>query len=312
MPSKWMKASIQQKYEEHRKRVREARSLIDKGKPPDMPLSMRRETERRRQQAAIELDNRLLLDRLGEAMSRKNIDNVLVPQQFISYLELQRKKELIRITQDNRRLLHRIQHTVPTYHPEEWQKDAERHEEYLRNMTEFPELFELPGQRPKASSIEGMPDRFKDNLGGALAINGSVQPSPSPIQLNPGALYSSRRSGTQNSRNSQTALRKSLHHRAASQEPSQASFGYQQKETEDALAETEAMFRNTFQLQNNAPHPPPMPPIATHPYASGDEEDDYDLSRNQFVSRPFLPNIHQSGAQQQSPPNSSTGVLKRR
>lgn len=111
-------------------------------------------------------------------MSRKNIDNVLVPQHFVSYLELQRKKELIKITRDNRRLLERIQNTVPTYHPEEWEKDAEQHVEYLRNMTEFPDYFRPPGsssqtQRKSTSATRGYSTR-RGKANGSKGHSGDV------------------------------------------------------------------------------------------------------------------------------------------
>lgn len=144
MPSKWMQSYMNRKYEDHKKRVREAKCTIDLGKPLDMPMSMRGEIERRRVQNAIEKDNRLLLDRLAIAMSRKNIDNELKVKPFTSYIELQRKRELQKICTENRVLLGRIQNTVPSYKHIEWERDAEKRVEYLRNMTEFPDLFVPP------------------------------------------------------------------------------------------------------------------------------------------------------------------------
>lgn len=99
----------------------------------------------------IEFDNRLLLDRLGEAMSKKNIDNDLKTKPFTSYIELQRKRELKKITSENQKLLQRIQTTVPSYHVDEWERDAEKRVEYLRNMTEFPDYFVPPGTRSSKS-----------------------------------------------------------------------------------------------------------------------------------------------------------------
>jgi len=145
-----MKAYIQQKYDDHRRRIKNAKSTIDPAKPPDMPMSMRREAERRREQASIEKDNRLLLDRLAVAMSHKNIDNKLKEKPFTSYMELQRKKELKKIMTENDRMLGRIQQTVPSYRHVEWELDAEKRVEYLRNMTEFPELFVPPGSSMKS------------------------------------------------------------------------------------------------------------------------------------------------------------------
>jgi hypothetical protein len=44
----------------------------------------------------------------------------------------------------NKVLLTRIQNTIPSYRHIEWERDAEKRVEYLRNMTEFPDLFVPP------------------------------------------------------------------------------------------------------------------------------------------------------------------------
>jgi hypothetical protein len=111
-----------------------------------------------RKRALIEMDNRLLLDRLAIAMQSKNIDNVLVEKPFISLMELQRKKELKKIMISNSRLLDRIQSTVPSYDHVVWEKDAEHHVEILRNMTEFPELFVAPGTHQKGRDMRLVDD----------------------------------------------------------------------------------------------------------------------------------------------------------
>ncbi len=266
------------------------------------------------------MDNRLLLDRLGEAMSRKNIDNDLVPQHFVSYLELQRKKQLIKITRENQRLLHRIQRTIPTYHPEEWEKDAQKHEEYLRNMTEFPELYVAPGERQLVGNLEGIPDRFSDHLGGGITLSDNERHQ----QLTAHPLYSTRRSGQSTASQSAT-LRRTLGSNPSRISPTNRQrqlANMSQEEADAALVETEAMFRHAFNLQSNhSPQPPAMPPVLHHtdnyqdhqyghrPHSSGDDEEE-DFSRNQFISRPFLPDIHQSSsnASGQTPP----GVVKKR
>ena len=74
----------------------------------------------------IELDNRILLDRLAEAMSVKNIDNERKHVNFISLMEGKKKRDNTRIELDNRRLLHAIQHTVPVYNHVEWERDAKK------------------------------------------------------------------------------------------------------------------------------------------------------------------------------------------
>lgn len=114
----------------------------------------------KRRQNLIEMDNRLLLDRLAIALSIKNIDNepvkskhllwnppvdvILCSDTFVSLGENARKKELLKIQMDNKRLLERIQTTVPAYNHIEWERDAHHRAAYLKNMTNFPQYFRPP------------------------------------------------------------------------------------------------------------------------------------------------------------------------
>ncbi len=41
-----MESYMKRQYDDHKKRVKEAKGTIDLGKPPEMPMSMRREIER--------------------------------------------------------------------------------------------------------------------------------------------------------------------------------------------------------------------------------------------------------------------------
>jgi hypothetical protein len=243
-----------------------------------------------------------LLDRLGEAMSRKNIDNVLVPQHFISYLELQRKKNLIKITRDNRRLLTRIQDTVPTYHPEEWEKDAEKHVEYLRNMTEFPHLFVPPGS----------------------ASTRSQQLQQQQQQQRPFSSTSTRRpfSSTNNQEKQQLSPG---HFHLRVQQSEQDTQEMLFKEALMNITNTNTNYNQQYYNATNTantntnnnmmtPEPPPLPPIKQlqqqqqqrvpqlqHTSVGRLQQQDghedstsppTSMSRNQFISRPFLPNIH--------------------
>lgn len=118
------------------------KSDVDDKAPPPMPKSQRAEIERRQKEALIELDNRILLDRLAVAMSVKNIDNERKKITFISLMEGKKKRENSRIERDNRRLLSAIQHTVPVYNHIMWEREAEKRVHILKNMTSFPDLFE--------------------------------------------------------------------------------------------------------------------------------------------------------------------------
>ena len=105
----------------------------------------------------VNFDNRLLLDRIAAAMNTTNVDNKLIAKPFISVLELQRKKELRKIVTENHHLLNRIQITVPTYDHVKWKKDAKKHVDILRNMTEFPEYFVPPGEHKKGDGDNELP-----------------------------------------------------------------------------------------------------------------------------------------------------------
>ena len=114
------------------------RSSVDDKAPRKMPMSNRADMERRQKEALVELDNRLILDRLALAMSTKNIDNERKHVNFISLMEGKKKRENHRIEVDNRRLLHALQTTKPLYNHIMWEKDAEKRVHVLKNMTSFP------------------------------------------------------------------------------------------------------------------------------------------------------------------------------
>lgn len=147
----------------------------------------------RQKESLVELDNRLLLDRLAIAMSTKNIDNERKHVTFISLMEGKKKRELKRIEDDNRRLLQAIRKTVPVYNHLQWEKDAENRVHYLRNMTEFPDLFVPPGGKKSAQSLSPIPsplDRFKMNDGFISYDKRTVPNGPPQSQLSAGQDYS--------------------------------------------------------------------------------------------------------------------------
>ena len=115
--------------------------VVDNKKPRELPLSGKKEIERRRFRDKVEKGNRLLLDRLGKALERKNIDNERKPIKFNSLEQGKKKLELARVTMENQLLLDRINAANPMYDHHQWERDAEHREFYLKNMTEFPELY---------------------------------------------------------------------------------------------------------------------------------------------------------------------------
>ena len=71
-------------------------------------------------------------------MQHKTIDNDPPPSKSIGRQQA-RRLELQRITQENQRLLKRIQETEPCYNHLEWEEDARKREVIMANMSEFSE-----------------------------------------------------------------------------------------------------------------------------------------------------------------------------
>lgn len=142
MPSKWLRTLQEKHHSEHLERIRKMRPVVDAGPPRELPLSGKKEIERRRFHEHVEKGNRALLDRLGKAMEKKNIDNERHDK--IKFQSLQaglKKLELARVTAENQMLLGRIQSAIPEYDHAEWERQALHREFYLKNMTEYPEQY---------------------------------------------------------------------------------------------------------------------------------------------------------------------------
>ena len=147
MPSKWLRDAQAKHHNEHMERIRNMQPVVDNKKPRELPMSGKKEIERRRFRDKVEMGNRLLLDRLGKALERKNIDTERKAVKFNSLEQGKKKLELKRVTMENQLLLNRIQFAQPMYDHNQWERDAEHREFYLKNMTEFPENY-VPSYPP--------------------------------------------------------------------------------------------------------------------------------------------------------------------
>jgi len=155
MPQKsWQKKVAEKDYNAYLKRVSTIKSVValDRSEPKKFSKSMRKENERRRQYAEIDRENRLLLERLAKIMQQKTIDNENDALKYKKSLsQTTRRQELERITDENQRLLRRIQEAEPCYNHLKWEEAAQTREVYLRNMTEFPDTFEENRRKLMAS-----------------------------------------------------------------------------------------------------------------------------------------------------------------
>jgi hypothetical protein len=94
----------------------------------------------------------MLLERLAEVMERRAPEEPGSQDKYRKSSESAQRLRLARITEENYRLLRKIQEAEPTYSHAEWQEHNKKREMYLRNLSEFPDQY---GPRP--GGAEGSP-----------------------------------------------------------------------------------------------------------------------------------------------------------
>mmetsp|Transcript_7986 Transcript_7986/g.8753 ORF Transcript_7986/g.8753 Transcript_7986/m.8753 type:complete len:183 (-) Transcript_7986:250-798(-) len=135
-------------YQQHVERLKKMQPTVDAGPPREHPLSNKREMDKRRQYLNIEFDNKLMLERLAKVVQHKTIDNeihhsVEMHAKFKKKLVLTKKRmDMQRLTEENQRMLRRIQEVPPAYNHLEWEEDARRKEHIKRCMALYPEYYE--------------------------------------------------------------------------------------------------------------------------------------------------------------------------
>jgi hypothetical protein len=184
---KWQKKNQQADLENHIRRMRQVKPMIDNAAPRAATTSNKKELDRRRQYATIERDNQLLLGRLADVMQKKRIDNENTTRHYKKSLGDDFKRDqLSKITAENYRLLKKIQDVEPTYDASKWEEDSKRRVSYLKNMSEFPEQYNASrGREVEISYEETRVHRNVETAHGdsrpRTTRNGSIRPTSSYI-----------------------------------------------------------------------------------------------------------------------------------
>jgi hypothetical protein len=135
-------------YQQHLDRIKGMKPTVDAGPPREHPFSNKREMEKLRYTSVIEMENRLMLERLAKVVQHKSIDNeihksVAMHASFKKKLGLTKKRlHMQKLTTENQHLLKRIQEVPPAYNHLKWEEEARRRDEVMRNMTVYPEMLE--------------------------------------------------------------------------------------------------------------------------------------------------------------------------
>jgi len=167
----------------HRRKLKQMKAAID-NKPParyvHLEQNLKKQQMDEERYSQIERENYILLDKMSHIMTHPQLLDEKYMGPPVTYgksLNKEfRKRELMRITEENQQILRRIQHKEPHYSHVEWEEQSRRDQEYLRNCAEYPIVLPVNQVKP--------PSR-----GGRLSARGSMQqPSfaqtqPAPVQV---------------------------------------------------------------------------------------------------------------------------------
>jgi len=143
----------QKDHDAHRERLRRSRSAVDVAVPTTLGMDhLRRNLKGER----LLEDRYMEIDRDNQAMLKKISDNLRRPPAYdskgivkrqTSLNRTGRKKELLEITKENRRMLKAIQEVKPVYSVKRWDDSFQKSEVLLRNCSSHPILTRQPRAR---------------------------------------------------------------------------------------------------------------------------------------------------------------------
>lgn len=128
-------------YNEHRRKVRSAQSVVDTGAPQTyvhMHLKMKKLQLEEERLSTIERDNRILLEKMSYIMrTRGRVDN---RNDYVSKSlnREKRQRELLRVTRENQAILNRITMREPEYDHMKWERDWQEAEGLMDNIGRYP------------------------------------------------------------------------------------------------------------------------------------------------------------------------------
>lgn len=143
-----MKMELEYRANLHRQRLNTMKPQIDTSKPvavPHIRTNLKKEQMLEERYSAIDRENRILLNKMCEIMKpppKPPADKR--PEGPPSLNHHARKKELLRITQENQHILRRIQQAQPVYNHVEWEAANRQKVAYLKNRCEFPLILRTP------------------------------------------------------------------------------------------------------------------------------------------------------------------------
>jgi len=124
----------------------------------------------------------LLLERLAKVVQNKTIDNeihhsIAMHQNFKAKIMKDKKRSLMnKLTEENQRILKRIQEVPPAYNHLEWEEEAARLEQIKRTMALYPEYYERLDKEKEAERQMSQMSRVRRSDGGGGRSPASLPP----------------------------------------------------------------------------------------------------------------------------------------
>ena len=114
----------------------------------------------------------MLLERLAKIVQKKTIDNEIhdfIARQKVFKAKLaeeKKKTEANRITDENRRILQRIQEVPPVYNHTEWEEQAIEREHIIKTMVVYPEFYQKRIEESKlVKKLPSLDSQYRDVMG---------------------------------------------------------------------------------------------------------------------------------------------------
>ena len=94
-------------------------------------------------------DNHKLLNKMADIKQKNYLDNKNVSLKYSKSLNNEhRKRELMRITAENKAILKRIEARQPVYNHLKWENDRRMNEAYCKNICEYQYVAKTTGKSP--------------------------------------------------------------------------------------------------------------------------------------------------------------------
>ena len=157
-------------FEQHLERLSNMKATVDCAPPHQSPWTNRLEMEKRRHQAVVEFENKLMLERLAKIVQHKSIDNeihhsIAMHQKFKKKLGLTKKRlTMQKLTEENQNLLKRIQEVPPAYDHFQWEEEAQRHDHIKRCMALYPEYYDKLEKEKEEKKIRKLQSKSASSL----------------------------------------------------------------------------------------------------------------------------------------------------